>query len=109
MNEVHGNHRGENDRQAHLRNLEARLAGTTATLNYVKSKIKNATVSASVHASEQLLKAEHQADYCIANLRKQLDLLASADEGSWDDHRFSVDMAGDDLSQAIKKIVERFP
>lgn len=95
--------------QAYVANIEAKLSEKTATLNFVKSKINVAKESGRIHASDQLQKAEQQADSCVAELTKMLDQLKSADSNSWEAQRYNVDKAWDDLAQSIKKIVARFP
>ncbi len=97
------------DKKAYIRGVELKLAEKQETLRFVKRKIKLATKSGRIHASDQLLKAEHQADSCAVALREQLDQLESIDDQSWQRLRFQVDTAWDDFSQSIKKIVARFP
>jgi len=109
MNEDANDYRSKKEKRTYIRNIEVRLAEKKATLRFVKRKIKLANESGRIHASDQLLKAEHQADCCVADLRKQLDQLEGADDQSWERLRYQVDVAWDDLSQSVRKIVARFP
>ena len=101
--------RSKTQKQLYVRSIEVKLAEKKVTLEFVKRKIILAMESGRIHASDQLLKAEHQADACVAILKKRLDQLKSADDESWEQQRFDLEMAWDDLSQSIKKIVARFP
>ncbi len=104
-----GDRRSEIQKQIYLRSIGVKLGEKEATLEFVKRKIILATESGRIHASDQLLKAEQQADACVADLKKRLEKLKSADDASWEQLRFEVEIAWDDLSQSIKKIVARFP
>lgn len=107
--EISRNTRNEGDKKAYMRNIRTKLAEKKFRLRHIKRKIQKATESGRIQPSEQLLKAEHRADSSIKTLQKRLDLLGNADEKSWETVRFDVDKAWDELSQAIKIIVARFP
>ena len=109
MKEDPNDYRGEKEKRTYIRNIEVRLAEKKTTLRFVKRKIKLANESGRIHVSDQLLKAEHQADCCVADLRTQLDQLERADDQSWEKLRYQVDVAWDDLTQSVRKIVARFP
>ncbi len=109
MKEDPYNCRSKKGKKSYIQNIEVMLAQKKTTLGLVKRKINLATHSGRIHPSEQLLKAERQADACIAELRKQLDQLGSANDQSWEKLRFQVDVAWDELSQSIRKIVARSP
>lgn len=99
----------ENDRRAFVRSIEVKLIEKRARLSYIKGKIKKASESHKISVSEQLHRAELSADSSIEELRAKLDLLETADDDSWPTRRIEVEAAWDEVSQAIKKIVARFP
>ena len=109
MKEDRGDYRSDKEKQNFISNIEVKLAEKKATFSYVKGKINLARESGRIHASDQLLKAERQAEFCVADLRRQLDQLENTDDDSWEAQCFKVEMAWDDLSQSISKIVARFP
>lgn len=103
------NTRNAGEKLAYLQNIQALLSDKNARLGHIKRKVHEATESRRLHPGDQLLKAEYQADSCIKTLQEQLDLLGSANDASWETRRFDVEVAWDELSQAIKKIVARLP
>jgi hypothetical protein len=109
MLETSRNTRNEDDKKAYMRNIRAKLAEKNARLRHIKRKIQKAMESRQIEPSEQLLKAQYRADSSIKVLQERLDLLGIADHKSWETLRFDVDMAWDELSQAIKIIIARFP
>ena len=109
MNEGRNECRSEQEKRAYIRNVEVRLAAKKATLKIVKRKIRLAKEAGRIHASDQLMKAEHQADCCVADLRKQLDQLEAADDQSWEKLCYQLDVAWDELSQSVRRIVARSP
>ncbi len=109
MNEDPNDCRSKDEKRAYLRNMEAGLAEKQATLRFVKRKIRLAIESGRIHASDQLRKAEHQADCCVADLKRQLDQLEDADDQSWEKLRYELDIAWDNLSQSVRRVVARFP
>lgn len=101
--------RSGGEKQAYLQNIQAMIAEKTTSLSQIKCKVQEALESQRIHPGDLLLKAEQQADSCIQTLQKQLDLLGKTEDASWEIRRFDVEMAWDELSQAIKQIVARFP
>ena len=100
---------GEAEKKAYIRNMKARFFEKQARLRFIKRKIERATESHRIQVSEQLLRAEFHADSSLEELQAQLELLEKTGDESWPARRYNVDVAWDDLSQAIKKVVARFP
>lgn len=109
MNAYSRDNPGEVEKQAFVRGIEVKLAEKHDRLDYIKRKVRKASESRRIQMSEQLLLAEHHADKSVAALKSQLLLLKKADDESWSKRRYAVEVAWDELSQAIKKVVARFP
>jgi len=99
----------ESEKNAFVRSIEVKLIEKRARLNYIKGKIQKASDLRQISVSEQLRRAELSADSSIDLLQAKLDVLETADDDSWPTRRSEVEAAWDEVSQAIKKIVARFP
>ena len=104
-----GNSPDEVDKKAFVSDIEAKLLEKQDRLSFIKHKVRHASESQRIEVSEQLLRAEQHADSSVEALRAQLELLQNANDDSWPARRFEVEVAWDELSQAIKKVVARFP
>ena len=78
-----------------------------AKLNYVKSKIESAVRSGRIVVSEQLQNAQQQSDAHLVLARRRLEELIGTDDGTWEDLRLELDIACDNLSESLKKLVAR--
>jgi hypothetical protein len=84
-----------------------RIDEKEAKLNYVKNKIERGVKSGRVVVSEQLRNAQRQADAHVVVARQRLEELTGADDGKWEELRRGLDVACDDLSESLKKLVAR--
>lgn len=78
-----------------------------AKLDYVKSKIERAVRSGRIVVSEQLRNAQQQTDAHLVVARGRLEELIGADDGTWEELRLGLDIACDNLSESLKKLVAR--
>lgn len=93
---------------AYIRAVEAELAEKTVKLQFVKRKIQLAARSGRIDVSAALRNAERQADGALAAMQERLARLKSAADGPWQESRRGTDLALEDLSQSVKKLVARF-
>jgi len=96
------------EKMAYVKTLEARLSAKSAQLAYVKSRVARAADRHRIEVSEQLANAERSADSAMATMTEQLKNLHDADDEAWEDLRYDINLAWEDLAQSIRKIVARF-
>jgi len=85
-----------------------KLAETKAKLEGINAKIRNAVVSGSIDASEQLLLAQQAVELNLETAQAQLSRLRKSDEESWEDLKKDVEDSWEYLSRSIKNLANRF-
>jgi len=100
-------HANATKQSSYTRKQAAKLEETKAKLDGVKAKIKTAVANGQIESSEQLMKAELQAESHLATVEQRLAQVKDASEVSLDDLKIGLELAWDDLAISIRKIVAR--
>jgi hypothetical protein len=95
-------------KQVYLRSLEERLRQKKAQLANVKRKVKHAAKASRSGINVQVQNAEKRADSALATMTAQLQILKDADDISWEQLKFGIEIAWEDLSLSVARIVARF-
>jgi predicted component of type VI protein secretion system len=61
-----------------------------------------------IEISEQLLNAEKLAGNALATAEAKSQQLSDAGDDSWENWKFAVDIAWEDLSRSVKALIARF-
>lgn len=93
---------------AYIRAVTKKLADQRTVLGLVKRKVDRAVASGRIIRSDQLANAERRADSCLSAVENCIERLSADSDGTWENSRFKVDAALDDLSVSVKQMVARF-
>jgi uncharacterized coiled-coil DUF342 family protein len=91
-------------RDAYQQKLEAKIEGFAAEIAQLKAKADEAEADTKLQMYEEIETIREKQDA----LRKHLDDLREAGDGAWEEVKAGVELAWQDLNDALKRAADRF-
>lgn len=100
--------KGISAKAAYSKCARSKLTESRARLDGVSTAIQQAIATGRLTPSEQLDRARNAVEVNFATVETRLRALQKSGEGEWDELRYEVDSAWENLAHSIKNLVTRF-
>lgn len=95
------------ERSRYTHEAELKFQELSAKLAGIRKKTKSPVAAGRLDTSDQLAKAEYQAEKQLAIVQRTLGQLKGANNESWQFHKRDLETGWEDLMRSIKNLVSR--